>query len=294
MKARHNFETFPYGNFTSDGRESLTATDKSGWWTYEHKQRFGSNYYGLRGRISILSEAYSHDPFERRVMSTRAFVQEVLSLVAERRQQIRARIAAGTAASTFANGRSATVPISARFARPDTQNVLVEVIERMADTLAMSEPGMRRGYRRTGRSVITRMPVVDRFEGVLTQRPAFGYVLESVADSVIERLRMHGVMPQAIAAGTPASLEVFTIDSVSFGRPFQGHREASVTGSWSKVSRPVKAGSYVVRMGTSLDLLAMQLLEPQGDDGLLTWNAFDAALGKGREFPVYRLTAPLR
>ena len=153
---------------------------------------------------------------------------------------------------------------------------------------------MRRGYRRTGRVVTTRMPVVDRFEAVRTQRPAYGYVLESVADSVIDHLRLHGLTPQRITADTPASLEVFTVDSVTFGRAFQGHREASVTGSWSKVSRPVKAGSFVVRMGTPLDLLAMQLLEPQGDDGLLTWNAFDAALGRGREFPVYRLAAPLR
>ena len=294
VKERHNFETFPYGNFTSDGRESLTATEKSGWWTYDHRQRYGTNYYGLRGRISILSEAYSHDPFERRVASTRAFVQEALSLIAERRQQVRARISAGTAAVTFAGARNVTVPIAAQFAKPDTQGVLVEVLERMDDTTALSEPGMRRGYRRTGRMVTSRMPVVDRFTARLTQRPAHGYVLEAVADSVIEHLRLHGLAPQRLSADTPASLEVFTIDSVTFGRPFQGHREASVTGSWTKVTRPVKAGSYVVRMGTPLDLLAMQLLEPQGDDGLLTWNAFDAALVKGKEFPVYRLAAPIR
>jgi hypothetical protein len=102
MKARHAFEIFPYGNFgTGGGRESITASDKSGWWTYEHTPRYGSNYYGTRGGISILSEAYSHDPLSRRVASTRAFVQEILSYVAENRAGIRARVAAGRAASTL-------------------------------------------------------------------------------------------------------------------------------------------------------------------------------------------------
>ena len=53
----------------------------SGWVfsTYEHFPRYGTNYYGLRGRLSILSEAFSHDPFPRRVSSTYAFVSEILS-----------------------------------------------------------------------------------------------------------------------------------------------------------------------------------------------------------------------
>jgi hypothetical protein len=101
--------------------------------------------------------------------------------------------------------------------------------------------------------------------------------------------------PVKLTQDQSASLDVFVMDSVSMSnRVFQGHREVSVTGVWKHVSRPVKAGSYLVRMGTPLDLVAMELLEPQGDDGLLSWNAFDAVLGRGKEFPVYRLAAPLQ
>ncbi len=294
MKVRHGFEIYPYGNFVGEGRDSFTSTDKAGWWTYEHKQRFGTNYYGLRGRISILSEAYSHDPFERRVASTRAFVQEILSYVAANGREIRERIAAGTAATTFANARSISVPISAKFAEPDTQTVLVEAIERASDSTVLSEPGMRRGFVRTGRMEAKRMPVVDRFAGVIFQRPPHGYVLEGVSDSIVQHLRLHGVSVERLDRDVQSSVETFTIDSVTFGRPFQGHREATVTGRWQPSSRVVKAGSYLVRMGTPLDLLAMQLLEPQSDDGLVTWNAFDAFLGSGKVFPVYRLTQALR
>ena len=44
MRTRHRFETFDYGNFS---RNDTTGT----WATYEHVPRFGSNYYGVRGRI---------------------------------------------------------------------------------------------------------------------------------------------------------------------------------------------------------------------------------------------------
>jgi hypothetical protein len=77
-------------------------------------------------------------------------------------------------------------------------------------------------------------------------------------------------------------------------RPFQGHREATVSGSWREVTRSVPAGSFRVIPDTARDLLAVLLLEPQSDDGLLTWNVFDAALAKGTEAPVARLVAPLR
>lgn len=89
MRSRHKLETFDYGNFR--GRDDVTSTQKAGWETYEHVPRFGTNYYGLRNRVSILSEAYSHDPFERRVLATYHFVRETLRAVAEHRATILAR-----------------------------------------------------------------------------------------------------------------------------------------------------------------------------------------------------------
>jgi len=67
-----------------------------------------------------------------------------------------------------------------------------------------------------------------------------------------------------------------------------------VTGTWRTLTRTLPAGTFWVKMATSRDLLAMLLLEPESDDGLLTWNTFDAVLARGKEAPVARLTAPLR
>ena len=84
LRARHKFEIFDYGNFSGDEGPGAAPGEARSWNSYSHTPRYGTNYYALRGRIAILSEAYSHDPFERRVKSTYAFVREILSLTAER------------------------------------------------------------------------------------------------------------------------------------------------------------------------------------------------------------------
>src|SRR5690606_4283836 len=113
MRARHNFETFPYGNFANQDPDSI---GNRGWITYESVPRFGSNLMGMM-RVSILSEAYSNDPFPRRIASTYAFVVEAIRSMAERHDAIRQRMTATIAArpdsvivrSTFAPARRDTV-----------------------------------------------------------------------------------------------------------------------------------------------------------------------------------------
>ena len=298
MKSKHNTETFPYGNFTgANGRESLTADVKSGWVTYEHKQRYGTNYAGLRGGISILSEAYSHDPFDKRVASTRDFVQEILSYVAQNRREVMTRVRAGIAAATYAAGSGTAFPVRARFnSRPDTQVVLVERLDRIADSTRLTQPGVPRGLQRTGVMTAQRMPVVDRFESSLSRTLApYGYAISGEWPTARELLTAHGISFRVLPAPATVTGQEFVIDTVNVsGRPFQGHREVSVDGRWRDVSRQLPAGTLVVQSGTRRDLLALLLLEPESDDGFLTWNVFDASLGKGKVAPVVRLTAPLR
>jgi hypothetical protein len=294
VKARHAFETFPYGNFGSDEgvgpRQPLTDPVKNGWYTYEHKPRYGTNYYGLRGRVSVLSEAYSHDPFERRVASTYAFVRELLSYVAER------PTAARLAAARTAAQPSGAVPIRGGFAQPSRQPVLVEVLAATGDS-SETQPGVPRGIRRTGRFVTQPMPVIDRFEGTLARAiPTGGWAIDATApgaDSAVKLLRAHGVRVERAAAMAAGDVETFRADSVvKAARAFQGHQEVRLEGSW-RTERRALANVHVVSAAQPLALLALELLDPQSDDGLTTWNVFDASLRPGGDFPVVRLrTAP--
>lgn len=290
--------TFPYGNFSlAYGEDVGPDGRKTGWYTYDHRARFGTNYYGLRGRLSVLGEAYSHDPFRDRVFATRAFVDVLLSTVAEAAVDIQAR------ARRFRAVGDTALAVRARLTtRPDTQEVLAERLVRVdttggRDTVG-AEPGVPRGLRRTGQFDRLRLPVFDRFEATqVATVPRGGWAFDATApgaEAAARLLRTHGVQVRRLTAARAVEGEVFRPDSVlTAARAFQGHREVRVEGRWRTERRSLAAMAYVVPADQPLALLALALLAPESDDGLVTWNVWDAALGVGRDFPVVRLRVAL-
>lgn len=276
---KRGFATFDYGDFISDD------TLSKGWATFDSRPRFGTNYYGLRGRIAILSEAFSHDPFERRVAATYAFVQEILSVVAERAAAIRK-----LTSEANVDGHGKSVPIrSEMVAAPSPIEVVAEDLERTGDS-TLTQPGVPKGLRRTARFHAVKMPVFDRFKPTLFAPPPVAYAIAPSDTQAVRLLRLHGIVVDSLSAAASARAENFVVDStIVSARAFQGHHEAQVVGRWMSEPRELRAGTYIARTGQPLGLLLAYLLEPQSDDGLVTWNFFDGALTSGAAYPVLRL-----
>lgn len=293
MRVRHQMEVFDYGNFLSDERAVPESTAAEGWATYDARPRFGTNYYGLRGRIAILSEAYSHDPLQRRIASTYAFVSEILSLVAEQSASIRS-LSARASSQPLAWGRSAdslqlVAVRSELIATPQMLEVIREVVEKTGDS-TLHEPGMRRGYRRTGRFTPVRMPVFVSFTSSLDRIPPAAYVIPPRDTAAVRLLRLHGIRVDRSDSAWSARGEAFTIDSIIRGsRAFQGHRETRLQGKWDRALQAFPAGSFIVSTAQPLGTLVVYLLEPESEDGLATWNVFGTSLKKGERFPVRKV-----
>ena len=87
----------------------------------------------------------------------------------------------------------------------------------------------------------------------------------------------------------------FIISKIEGGEKLnQGHYNTMVTGEFSTEKIRFHGGSYLVKTGQKLGSLAAYLLEPQTDDGLLSWNFFDKYLAPqwGTSYllcPVYKL-----
>jgi hypothetical protein len=293
MKTRDGFEVFDYGNFDTQYEErDITDTVKRGWYTYDHRPRFGTNYFGLRQRISILSEAYSHDPFERRVKSTYAFVKELLSLMAERGAHIRALEA--RADSQFVRGDFATqIPIESKLMSTPLQlPVTFEVMAHTGDS-SLTQPGVPRGFKRTGVMKTQTMPVYHRFEPVLSRTIPRAWLIPATDTAAIALLRLHGIRVERPSAGmTTARISRFVIDSLhTQPKEFQGHHEMHLSGRWNDTTAQVPAEMLMVRGDQAQAVAALYLLDPESDDGLVTWNVFDKELAPGQLFPVWRVSA---
>jgi Zinc carboxypeptidase len=296
MQTRDGFAVFDYGNFDAGYEErDITDTVKRGWYSYDHRPRFGTNYFGLRQRISILSEAYSHDPLDRRVKSTYAFVHELLSLVAERGARI--RDIESRADSQFAHGDYTTpIPIRSRITTaPDKVPVVFEVMAHTGDS-SLTQPGVPRGYRRTGTMKTQTMPVFLRFEPVLTRTIPRAWLLPASDTAAIALLRLHGIVVERTATGmTSARVSRFVVDSLhTESREFQGHHEMHLSGSWHDETTQLPSDMLMVRGDQPQAVAALCLLDPESDDGLVTWNVFDSELAPGKPFPVWRVIADPR
>ncbi|HXE59038.1 MAG TPA: M14 family metallopeptidase [Gemmatimonadales bacterium] len=278
MRERHRWETFWYGNFRNQEPDSLVQ----GWETYDPRPRFGTNWVGMRGRLAILSEAYSNDPFERRIRVTYDFVREILGLAAEERQAIRAAVAASD------RWRPDSVTVRSAYAAPTVQDVVAELTRPAGDGAG---PFARR--ERTGVFRAIRMPVYDRFAPARRERIPAAYLLPPRLAHVAALLRRHGVVVHRLGGRWSGPAERFAVDSLVVLPLFEGHRTVQVEGRWRPAEVEAGPGWFYVPTDQRLGVFAAYLLEPASEDGVVTWNLLDRELRKGGLHPIARVAAPL-
>jgi len=275
MRQRHRQEVYWYGNFRNQNPDSLTQ----GWETYDPRPRFGTNWFGLRGRVSILSEAYSNADFPTRVAASYNFVLEILRLAAEQRTELK-RLAATPFAPDSVVVRSQLAP-----ARMDS------VIAELTRPAGQGGGGFSR-RQRTGEFRTFWMPVFDRFTARRTETMPAAYLLPAQHRHVVENLRRHGIRVARLLAPWEGAAQAFRVDSL-IANPgvFEGHREVRVEGRWRNAPAVAGEGWFLIPTAQRLGVLAAYLLEPAGEDGYINWNFFDRDLRRGRDAPVLRLPA---
>ena len=279
MRRRHARATFWYGNFRNQDPDSLGQ----GWETYDARPRFGTNWIGLRGRLSILSEGYSNADFRTRISTTYDFVREILSLAAE----WRGTIAEVVAAADHATRDSVTV--RSVLGAPTMQEVVAEITGPAGD----GDGGFARRAR-TGVYRTIRMPVYDRFVPARREAFAAAYLIPPHLAEVVTLLRRHGVAVERLTGGWQGTAERFMIDSLTVGPLFEGHRTVQLEGQWGTASGfTAIPGWFLVRTDQRLGILAAYLLEPASEDGIATWNFLDRELQARAPYPIVRSPAPV-
>jgi hypothetical protein len=272
-----------YGNLPDAGVNGADdATAERGWYTFDHRPRFSTNYVGLRNRFGILSEAYSYLPFSERIAVTERFVEAVLDFAAANGAAIREATAAADQRSVV----GAELPLHAAIARSAEE----------AEILVGAVAEERHPY--TGRTMLRRLAVVRpermpeylRFQPTETERVPGAYLVPAELEHVIDALVTHGLRTFALPRDETLAVEAFRISrSWQSEQEFQGHRERMLEGRWEAERRLLPAGTVVVPLDQPLARLAFLLLEPRSDDGLVTWNFFDAELDGASTYPVLRM-----
>jgi hypothetical protein len=172
--------------------------------------------------------------------------------------------------------------------------VVFEVMAHTGDS-SLTQPGVPRGYRRTGTMKTQTMPVFLRFEPALTRTIPKAWLVFPSDTAAIALLRAHGVIVEPISkelSSAPIPLSAFMIDSIlPESKPFQGHHEMHLRGKWRDGRIQMPGTMMMIRGNQPQAVAALYLLDPESDDGLVTWNVFDSQLMTGKPFPVWRVSA---
>lgn len=267
LKKLGGWESFFYGYFTPD---------RASWESYPPTPRYGIQLLALRNRLGILSEAYTYAPFRDRVLATRDFVRANLDHVAERAKEV-----TNLCHAADRRAEEGKEPVALRFKTvpcPGRYNVLGFVEEKVQ---GRSRPT----------AVPKEYPVVylGGCEPTLkvSRPPAYWVPADQV--EAVGTLRRHGIQMEKLDADRTATVEWYLVDKVTrAGNAYQGVRTVAVAGRWEKATVTLQAGTYRVSTRQPKGTLATFLLEPEADDGLLTWDLFGAAVAEGKPCPIYR------
>lgn len=282
LRADPGWETWHYGNLAED--EEMDAP--RGWYSFSPEPRYSTNYLGLRNRLGILSEVYSYLPFEARVRVTGRFVEAILDFAAAHAGEIRRRVEAADRAPVAGT----EFALATDFERTvEAADVLLGDAER--------EPHPYTGQpmlRQVGPGRVEPMPAFVSFGATRTAPVPAAWLVPAELDGVLELLAAHGVETRVLAAPLRRRVEEFRISaSRQEEREYEGHRARALEGEWVGVERELPAGTVVVSMDQPLARLAFHLLEPRASDGLVRWNALDAAIAEGGAYPVLRSITPV-
>ncbi|HTT68113.1 MAG TPA: M14 family metallopeptidase [Gemmatimonadales bacterium] len=300
LAARYHEPLFVYGDVDD-------PVEPKSWDTYAPLGWYGTNYVGLRGRMAILSEAYSHADFRTRVRVTHDLLVAILEYAAAHADEMRRLEREADRATTLEGAGALPRPdlaVQYTMVARDTEPVVLEVLQATGDTTPRGRPRLAP----TGQYRTVRIPVRDRFVDSVSRPLPAGYFLPPGAGEVPRLLRLHGIRVERLAADWADTVETLAIDQLTW-QPgeFQGHHLLAVTGHYRRAARTVPAGTLFVPTAQPLGRLVFALLEPEGW-GVARWGLLDRLLASEfgtysglvygssgvREFPVWRaVRAPL-
>ncbi len=272
LREKEKIASIPYGYF-----KDRTHPD-SGWVTFDHRARYGTNYAGLRNRFTILDENYAYADYKTRMHVAYAFLRAILTYTHTHAQEMQALV------------RQADRKTAAAGARDDTTHFRFGT---QIKALPFEKPLTIQGYPFRVTTDSTGHKHYKKLPGLRVIRPQFygnftitksvplprGYLIPTTLPEVVHKLRQHGIVVEKLSAPAVLRVQRFHFEKLFPPKwPFQGHwlTHVSVRPVWE--TDTLVAGTYFVGMDQPLAPLIATLLEPQSDDGLLVWNFFDRYL----------------
>jgi len=249
-------------------------------------ERF-SNGWGSAAHVpTILIENHSLKPHEQRVLGTYVFIQEAMELLAAKGAGLRAAIDKDRAlrpAKILANFESEENPSRVR----DFKGILFE----RYDSAASGGPEIR--WLGKPDPEPWKVPFYGSRPTLSLDRPK-AYWVPAYRSDLIERLRIHGVEMETLAAPKTVAVDMLRLrDPKLSPRTNEGHVPISVTSvGVERRDWVFPAGSVRISTDQPLGDIVVLLLEPQSSESFFAWGMIPEILNRVEYIEGYAV-APL-
>ncbi|MGH9882037.1 MAG: hypothetical protein ACRD6N_11430, partial [Pyrinomonadaceae bacterium] len=238
--------------------------------------RFSTGYVPLRNRPGVLIETHMLKDYRSRVIGTYDFLRFTLAEVNRNPQRLldavreadESTIQAGEAYDT-----TNEYPLDFELtdvARPFN----LKAVEYHTELSEIS--GAVRVVFGT-RPLDLTVPMFDTFRVKRSVARPLCYIVPPQWTEVIEVLKRHGLRLQQALETKEIEIESYRFSEVRWANaPFEGRFITSLKAEKLRERRTFPAGSILVPLNQSLARVAINLLEPEAPDSLLTWGFFHA------------------
>jgi len=284
---KYDVENCYYGEFRN------MMKPEEGWYYDASEPRYMSNYYGLRNRLGILNENYVHADYKSRVYGCYYLIKSLADYASSHKDEILDMLR-DVDAKTIERGKNPVITDSFAIeynVRPAPEKVTIKTYK----VEPVSDPNVWPPFRRTDIQETVTIPYFVDYFPVKNVKFPFAYLVTVNDGEIVNLLKLHGIKLEKLSDGLTLEADRFEISGLKGAQRLnQGHYTNTVTGKYVRDTLDFPAGTIVVKTAQPLANLAAYLLEPQSNDGLLTWNYFDRYLvpqwGRGYyPYPVYRV-----
>lgn len=282
---RDNFKLEPFTHALWTGEEwppTDWSHDATIWST---EAKFLANAYGLRNRMSILTETPGAASFERQIYSQYAYITslleytnthgyEMLRIAREADDETVQKVLDGAESGELRNWLEGEyrsrgeIDIRAyRDGFPEVPTDFLPGTSIEAHVRPTGEPEIVRGVEDMTLPVGTRDTWMPR-----------GYLLPAEMEFLVAKLRTHNIAVETLEDPIVAEGEEFVIDQ--FKKVERGGYWMTELGGgfFGPSVREFPAGTYFVDMAQPMANAAFYLLEPQSRDGFVGWSVLDGML----------------
>jgi murein tripeptide amidase MpaA len=284
---KYKVENCFYGEFFD------MADPEKGWVLDASEPRYMTNYVGIRNRLSILNENYVYADFRSRVFGCYYLISSLFDYVSLKKAEIKLLLQEADQ-RTVSRGKNPT-PSDSFAIEYKVQPALKKVTVKTFEAELVTDSVGRKNYRKSNKQVTVTVPYYIDYYPVKSVGFPFAYLITVNDTRVISLLKTHGVKIERLSKNCRLDVLSFKISELKGAeRLNQGHYTNTVKGTYKSEAIDFPEGTLVVRTAQPLADLAAYLLEPQSNDGLLTWNYLDRYLepqwGMGyNPFPVYKI-----